>query len=168
VIETVVRETAPQEPADDASTAAAIAAPRAAQPERLPPPPTDPAADPLAGRKLRLLLAEDNPVNRTIGTRMLGKFGHVVVAVENGAAAVEITGTERFDVVLMDVEMPVMNGFEAARLLRESRPRTCVLMVSGADDVLAHGARLAAHAVVEKSDLNALICAVARLGANCP
>jgi CheY-like chemotaxis protein len=130
VIETVMRETAPPEPADEASSAAPIAAPTpatpASQPERLPPPPTDPGADPLAGRKLRLLLAEDNPVNRTIGTRMLGKFGHVVVAVENGAAAVEITLTERFDVVLMDVEMPVMNGFEATAAIRAREAGTDV------------------------------------------
>jgi CheY-like chemotaxis protein len=79
-----------------------------------------------AARPLRLLLAEDNPVNRTIGTRMLGKYGHLVVAVENGAAAVEITAKERFDVVLMDVEMPVMNGFEATAAIRAREQGTGV------------------------------------------
>ena len=79
---------------------------------------TPAATQPSGGRVLRLLLAEDNPVNRTIGTRMLSKHGHVVVAVENGAQAVEITATETFDVILMDVEMPVMNGFEATADIR--------------------------------------------------
>jgi signal transduction histidine kinase/DNA-binding response OmpR family regulator len=75
-------------------------------------------------RQFRFLLAEDNPVNRTIGTRMLSKHGHVVVAVENGAQAVEITATESFDVILMDVEMPVMNGFEATAAIRARDAQT--------------------------------------------
>ncbi len=72
----------------------------------------------VVGRQFRFLLAEDNPVNRTIGTRMLTKHGHVVVSAENGAQAVEISATETFDVVLMDVEMPIMNGFEATAAIR--------------------------------------------------
>ncbi len=57
-------------------------------------------------------------MNRTIGTRMLSKHGHVVVTAENGQQAVEITAVESFDVVLMDVEMPIMNGFEATAAIR--------------------------------------------------
>jgi signal transduction histidine kinase/CheY-like chemotaxis protein len=77
-----------------------------------------------AGRQFRFLLAEDNPVNRTIGTRMLMKHGHLVIAVENGAEAVEITATEQFDVILMDVEMPVMSGFEATAAIRARDAQT--------------------------------------------
>jgi len=129
VIETVLKTLwAPAEgdaaPGPDASAGLAPAA----DPAPAAPPASVPAASaeapalaaviPPGGRVLRLLLAEDNPVNRTIGTRMLSKHGHIVVSVENGAQAVEITATETFDVILMDVEMPVMNGFEATADIR--------------------------------------------------
>ena len=68
---------------------------------------------------LRILLAEDNLVNRKLALRLLEKAGHVVVVVENGMLAVEITGRERFDLVLMDVQMPVMGGLEATAAIRE-------------------------------------------------
>jgi CheY-like chemotaxis protein len=66
----------------------------------------------------RILLVEDNAVNRTIATKLLEKRGHVVIAVENGALAVDITATEQFDVVLMDVSMPVMDGLTATAHIR--------------------------------------------------
>jgi len=66
----------------------------------------------------RILLVEDNAVNRTIATRLLERRGHVVIAVENGALAVDITATEQFDVVLMDVSMPVMDGLTATANIR--------------------------------------------------
>jgi two-component system sensor histidine kinase/response regulator len=127
VIETVMKEISQATPAVEPAPFE-MPAPRNAEPEpqRVPPPPSDAAPVPLVGGNLRLLLAEDNPVNRTIGTRMLSKLGHVVIAVENGAAAVEITATERFDVVLMDVEMPVMNGFEATAAIRAREAGTDV------------------------------------------
>jgi len=122
VIETVVKDSAFAAPALPAATAeTAPAAPQDTppilrEPERLPPPS---AANPLpTGPSYRLLLAEDNPVNRTIGTRMLSKLGHLVVTADNGKQAVEISATESFDVVLMDVEMPIMNGFEATAAIR--------------------------------------------------
>jgi two-component system sensor histidine kinase/response regulator len=67
----------------------------------------------------RILLVEDNPVNRTIATKLLEKRGHVVIAVENGALAVEATAREAFDVVLMDVAMPVMDGVTATTEIRK-------------------------------------------------
>jgi CheY-like chemotaxis protein len=67
----------------------------------------------------RVLLVEDNEVNRLIATKLLEKRGHAVVAVENGALAVEITGTDHFDVVLMDLSMPVMDGLTATTQIRE-------------------------------------------------
>ena len=72
----------------------------------------------------RVLLVEDNEVNRTIATKLLQKRGHVVVAVENGALAVDVTTTERFDVVLMDVQMPVMDGLTATAKIREREHAT--------------------------------------------
>ncbi|MEB2283298.1 MAG: hypothetical protein B6D46_06000 [Polyangiaceae bacterium UTPRO1] len=67
----------------------------------------------------RILIVEDNPVNRTIATKILEKHGYVVSAVENGALAVDLTARERFDVVLMDIQMPVMDGLTATAAIRE-------------------------------------------------
>ncbi len=67
----------------------------------------------------RILLVEDNVVNRTIATKLLEKRGHVVIAVENGALAVDITARDRFHMVLMDIQMPVMDGLTATARIRE-------------------------------------------------
>jgi PAS domain S-box-containing protein len=69
--------------------------------------------------RLRVLLAEDNPVNRTVATRTLEKRGHWVRAVVSGAEAVAAFEDETFDVVLMDVQMPIMDGLEATALIRK-------------------------------------------------
>jgi CheY-like chemotaxis protein len=71
------------------------------------------------GAALRILLAEDNRVNQVVARRHLERLGHEVVVVENGALAVELSAREHFDVILMDVQMPVMGGFEATAAIRE-------------------------------------------------
>jgi PAS domain S-box-containing protein len=70
-------------------------------------------------RSLRLLLAEDMPVNRLLATRILEKHGHVVVSVEDGRAALAKLDHATYDAVLMDIQMPVMDGFEATAAIRE-------------------------------------------------
>ncbi len=71
----------------------------------------------------RVLLAEDGVVNRQVALSLLEKRGHRVTAVENGQQAVEAWRRESFDVVLMDVQMPVMDGFAAtAAIRREEQP----------------------------------------------
>jgi len=65
-----------------------------------------------------VLLAEDNTVNRRVVCRLLEKRGHTVVAVEDGRQAVAALEAERFEVVLMDVQMPEMDGFQATRAVR--------------------------------------------------
>jgi PAS domain S-box-containing protein len=75
------------------------------------------------GKRLRVLLAEDNPVNRTVATRTLEKRGHRVRAVASGAEAVTAFEQEAFDVILMDVQMPVMDGLEATALIRRKEQR---------------------------------------------
>jgi osomolarity two-component system sensor histidine kinase NIK1 len=68
---------------------------------------------------LEVLLAEDNDVNQKLAVRILEKFGHHVKVVANGKLAVEAYESQTFDLILMDVQMPVMGGFEATQKIRE-------------------------------------------------
>jgi CheY-like chemotaxis protein len=69
-------------------------------------------------RKLSVLLAEDNPVNQKLAARLLEKHGHRVTVTNNGREALAALDQENFDVVLMDVQMPEMDGFEATSAIR--------------------------------------------------
>ncbi len=71
-----------------------------------------------ADRKLRVLLAEDNPVSQKVATLMLKKMGHGVVVAGNGEEAVQAFKNEAFDLILMDGQMPLMDGLEATRMIR--------------------------------------------------
>jgi CheY-like chemotaxis protein/signal transduction histidine kinase len=70
-------------------------------------------------QKSLVLLAEDNSANRELYTAMLEKGGYSVIAVENGSKVLEIYEKHPFDLILMDVSMPVMDGVQAARFIRE-------------------------------------------------
>jgi PAS domain S-box-containing protein len=72
----------------------------------------------------RVLVAEDSPVNQELIRRLLGKWGHSVVIANNGKEAISLLAEEVFDLVLMDVQMPEMNGFEATAIVRESERAT--------------------------------------------
>jgi PAS domain S-box-containing protein len=73
----------------------------------------------VSNRSLRVLLAEDNPVNQKLVIGLLEKRGHSVRVAGNGREAISAMGSEQFDIVLMDVQMPEMNGFEATARIRE-------------------------------------------------
>lgn len=75
-------------------------------------------------RNLRILLAEDNAVNQKLASRLLEKQGHNVVIAANGRQALAQLETEGFDLVLMDVQMPEMDGFEATTTIRKMEETT--------------------------------------------
>ncbi|HEY4818353.1 MAG TPA: PAS domain S-box protein [Candidatus Acidoferrum sp.] len=102
----------------------------------------------LSSQKLSLLLVEDNAVNQKLGIRMLEKMGHEVTLAANGQIAVDAVHSRHFDLILMDIQMPVLSGIDATRAIREweqGEPRTPIIamtahaMAGDAEKFLAAG-----------------------------
>ena len=96
-------------------------------------PPPAPSLPALAQNPLRVLLVEDHLVNQMLVTLLLKKWGHEVVLAEDGQEAVNLFPTARWDIVLMDMQMPVMGGLEATTLIRALEPagrRTPIIAVT--------------------------------------
>jgi PAS domain S-box-containing protein len=79
-----------------------------------------PAAKPAANKPMRLLLVEDNRVNQRLAMRLLEKMGHKVSLANNGREAVRMAEGKNFDLIFMDIQMPVMGGVQATSLIRAS------------------------------------------------
>jgi len=75
-----------------------------------------------------VLLVEDNPVNQTVATKLLERAGHEVVTAGNGQEAIEWFEKRRFDLILMDVQMPVLGGLDATRAIRAREARRSWVM----------------------------------------
>ena len=86
---------------------------------------------------LRVLLVEDNEVNQEFVTEALRRVGHTVVVAGNGTEALDLLGTEEFDVIFMDVQMPDIDGFEVTRRFRDAGGTTPIVALTahtGRDD----------------------------------
>lgn len=108
------------------------------------------------GPPLKILIADDTAVNLSLATKLLIRRGHDIIAVENGLQAFEAFKEGSFDVVLMDIHMPVMDGLESTAKIREyeasetSRPPTAIIAMTANNEQ-------SDHEIYLKSGMNGII-----------
>lgn len=114
-------------------------------------------------KKYQLLVVEDNMVNQHLAVRLLEKKGYLVDVANNGQEAVDCCIAKTYDLVLMDCQMPVMNGFEASRAIRKIAGNVPIIALTGdvmAEDTarcLAAGMNDVTHKPINFSELNLII-----------
>ena len=122
------------------------------------------------GRALSVLVVEDHPVNRMILEAWMGSAGHASATAENGQVAIEAAGEQRFDLIIMDVNMPVMDGLTATRAIRagdgpNNDTPIVVLSASARSEDHAAGLDAGADAYLNKPiDFAALAMVMNRVG----
>jgi PAS domain S-box-containing protein len=97
------------------------------EPEATPPEAAPPTPESVPSAALNILLAEDNPVNRALAIALLGKLGHQVTLAEDGAEAIAAFAPGRFDLILMDMMMPGVDGLTAIARIREIETRAAAV-----------------------------------------
>jgi CheY-like chemotaxis protein len=96
-----------------------------------------------AARRMRILLAEDNPINRRLMASLLSGEGHQVVAVEDGSKALGAIAVQSFDIVLMDMQMPLLDGIAATRAIRAlGPPASCTPILAISADSMPERRRI--------------------------
>jgi len=124
-----------------------------------------PEDQPAAGESLNILLVEDNQVNQLVASSLLRKLGHSVDLAENGKRALQSLEEKSYDLVLMDCQMPVMDGYEATRRIRQNPAWrtlpiiavTANVMQGDREDCLASGMNDYITKPYNRNDLNAVI-----------
>ncbi|NLY00039.1 MAG: PAS domain S-box protein [Rhodopirellula sp.] len=128
----------------------------------------------VASAQLRILLAEDNPANQKLAAYILQDRGHLLDIAEDGQQAIDLSEQNHYDVILMDVEMPGMNGLEAAAAIRKREaggPRVPIIamtahaMAGDRDRCLAHGMDGYLSKPIDAQEMIALIEGLAARGA---
>jgi signal transduction histidine kinase/ActR/RegA family two-component response regulator len=100
-----------------------------------------PGRIPRSHRRLRILLAEDNAINQKVAARLLEKMGHEVHVVDDGLKAVHSVGRTHYDLVLMDCQMPQMDGYAATRAIRQMNPEHPIPIVAMTANATPDGKR---------------------------
>jgi two-component system, sensor histidine kinase len=90
--------------------------------------------DMVAFKKLAVLVAEDNPINMLVVCKMLEKWNVVVHKAKDGSEAVELVGKNKFDLILMDLQMPVMDGLTATKFIREKNNSIPIIALTATTD----------------------------------
>ena len=129
-------------------------------------------------RKLNVLLAEDNAVNQQLAVRLLEKYGHIVTVASNGHSALDLLKKAKFDLVLMDVQMPVMDGFQATAAIRQEEASsgkhlpivamTAHTMAGDRERCLQAGMDAYISKPIGGDELNALVEQIVQLGSISP
>ncbi|WP_421731501.1 ATP-binding protein [Brevundimonas sp.] len=121
------------------------------------------------GRALKVLVVEDHPVNRMILEAWLGSAGHMTASAENGQIAVDVAAQQAFDLIIMDINMPVMDGLTATQLIRRAgvNTETPIAVLSASARIEDHEAGLDAGAdayLTKPIDFTALAALMNRVG----